>query len=424
MEVVAKINKELLNIRKELADVDAGKQFPRPFNPLTDELPAEIEKLFDALIAAGKAGDEDAMLDASHQIEDYFNFPKPNELVKNAQVPGGMYTNMVAQLKALKSEDILEDAMKLIPQVRLDAGLPPLVTPTSQIVGAQAVNCALDLKNGKQMYTNVSNQFKSLVKGDYGKTPIAVNPDFREKICGFRDERPFDTSSYKMQPNPLLKEYGNVKLAENEEEVLLLELFPLVAKNYLTNVKKTAWEATHASHKSADHAATGEAKKVVGKKVTTPLPGRLIHYTVKPGDQVKDGQTIAVVEAMKMENNITTDFSGYVNNLFAEEGDTLPADAVLLDVVKEPVDTTVTAQSAPKAVGPTKAVTVPMPGRIIDITVKPGDQVKSGQTILILESMKMENSITSEYSGVVNEIFVNVGDTVPTDTKVLDLIKK
>ena len=122
----------------------------------------------------------------------------------------------------LNSMEILEDAMKLIPTVRLAAGLPPLVTPTSQIVGAQAVNCALDIKNGKPMYSNVSNQFVALVKGEYGKTPVPVDPEFRLKIAGTREEIPYDTSKYQMQENPVLTEFGGVKLAENEKEVLLI----------------------------------------------------------------------------------------------------------------------------------------------------------------------------------------------------------
>lgn len=183
MEAVAKINKELYTIRKELEAYDAVKQFPNPFNPLTDTLPANIDKLFDDAIAAAKSNNEEALLEACHAIEAYFNFPKPNELVKKAEVPGGMYTNMVAQLKQLNSMDILEDAMKLIPTVRLAAGLPPLVTPTSQIVGAQAVNCALDIKNGKPMYSNVSNQFVALVKGEYGKTPVPVDPGIPSENC-------------------------------------------------------------------------------------------------------------------------------------------------------------------------------------------------------------------------------------------------
>lgn len=427
MEAVAEIDKELLKIRKEMADVDAGKQFPNPFNPLTDKLPADVDALFDKAIAECKAGNEDALLDACHAIEDYFNFPKPNKLVQTAQVPGGMYTNMVAQLKALKSEDILEDAMKLIPQVRMDAGLPPLVTPTSQIVGAQAVNCAMDVKNGKPMYSNVSNQFKSLVKGEYGKTPIPVDPDFREKICGHRDERPFDTSNYKMQPNPVLEEYGGVKLAENEEEVLLLELFPMVAKGYLMGVKKAAWEAKQASAPKAEktEAPKAAAKKIVGEKIVTPLPGRLLNYLVAPGDKVSIGQPVAIVEAMKMENTITSTAEGYVNNLVASVGENLAGEATLMDIVAEPTAQASSPEkpkAAAKVAGPTTGVTVPMPGKILDIQVHPGDKVQAGQVVVVLEAMKMENSITSEVSGTVNEIFVEVGETVSADTKVLDLV--
>ncbi len=428
MEAVAEIDKELLNIRKELADVDASKQFPNPFNPLTDKLPAEVEALFDKAIADCKAGNEDSLLATCHEIEAYFNFPKPNKLVQTAQVPGGMYTNMVAQLKALKSEDILEDAMKLIPQVRIDAGLPPLVTPTSQIVGAQAVNCAMDVKNGKPMYSNVSNQFKSLVKGEYGTTPIPVNPDFREKICGHRDERPFDTSTYTMQPNPVLEDLGGVKLAENEEEVLLLELFPMVAKGYLMGVKKAAWEAKQASEPKAEKVAEApkaEAKKIVGETIVTPLPGRLLNYLVAPGDKVSMGQPVAIVEAMKMENTITSTAEGYVNNLVASVGENLPGEAVIMDVVAEPVAKAAPVKpvAAAKVSGPTKGVTVPMPGKILDIQVNPGDKVQPGQVVVVLEAMKMENSITSEIGGTVNEIFVEVGETVSADTKVLDLVE-
>ena len=245
MEAVAQINKELLGIRKELEAFDAVKQIPNPFNPLTDTLPAEIDKLFDKAIQAAQTNDETTLLDACHAIEAYFNFPKPNELVKKAEIPGGMYTNMVAQLKQLNSMDILEKAMELIPTVRLSAGLPPLVTPTSQIVGAQAVNCALDIKAGKPMYSNVSNQFVALVKGEYGKTPVPVDPEFRLKIAGVREETPYDTSKYQMQPNPTLAEAGGVKLAENEKEILLLELFPQVAKNFLTKQKEARYQAQH-----------------------------------------------------------------------------------------------------------------------------------------------------------------------------------
>ena len=348
MEAVAKINKELYTIRKELDAVDAVKIFPNAFNPLTDKLPENIDKEFDRAIAAAKNGNEAELLDACHAIEKYFNFPKPNELVQKAEIPGGMYTNMVAQLKQLKSESILESAMQLIPRVRLDAGLPPLVTPTSQIVGAQAVNCALDVKNGKPMYSNVSNQFVNLVKGEYGETPVPVDPEFRLKIAGVREETPYDTSKYQMQPNPVLEDAGGVKLAENEKEVLLLELFPLVAKNYLTGVKKARYAAAHAAEaaKAAQTAAAApaaapapeakaEAKPAVaitGNVVTSPMPGRILSVLVKPGDKVTKGQDVVILEAMKMENSITSDYAGTVKQVLVAEGDTVAVDSQLVEI--------------------------------------------------------------------------------------------
>ena len=335
MEAVAKINKELYGIRKELEAVDASKQFPNPFNPLTDQLPAEIDKEFDKAIEAAKANNEEALLNASHAIEAYFNFPKPNELVKKAEVPGGMYSNMVAQLKQLNSMDILEKAMELIPTVRLAAGLPPLVTPTSQIVGAQAVNCALDIKAGKPMYSNVSNQFVNLVKGEYGKTPVPVDPEFRLKIAGTREEIPYDTSKYQMQPNPELPEAGGVKLAANEKEVLLLELFPQVAKNFLTKQKVAAYEAQHKADAPQAEKVVAEEKKnepITGKTVKAPMPGSILRFTVKPGDTVTKSQTVVILEAMKMENSIATDYAGTVKRLLVKEGTTVAADAPMIEI--------------------------------------------------------------------------------------------
>ena len=361
MRAVAKINGELKEIRKELelSVFGAEKPLPKPFDPLVDELPAAIDAEFDRAIPAAKADDEATLVDACRKIEAHFGFPAPNELVQKAEIPGGMYSNMVAQLKQLKSEEILPRAMELIPSVRLAAGLPPLVTPTSQIVGAQAVNCALDEKAGRPMYSNKSSQFVNLVKGEYGKTPVEIDPEFRFKICGVREETPYDTSKYKMQPNPELPEAGGVKLAENEKEVLLLELFPMVAKTYLTNCKKAAYEksfkakAAKAVEKVAEAAsalkdkvkgkvqelkeamqekAPAEPQPITGNTVNAPLPGRVIAIAVKVGDRVKADQEVLTLEAMKMENSITTDYAGTVKQILVSEGETVPTDAVLIEI--------------------------------------------------------------------------------------------
>ncbi len=332
MEAVAKINRELYGIRKELEAVDATKQFPNPFNPLTDTLPANIDKEFDKAIEAARSNNEEALLNACHAIEAYFNFPKPNELVKKAEVPGGMYSNMVAQLKQLNSMDILEKAMELIPTVRLAAGLPPLVTPTSQIVGAQAVNCALDAKAGKPMYSNVSNQFVNLVKGEYGKTPVPVNSEFRLKIAGTREEIPYDMSKYQMQPNPTLPEAGGVKLAENEKEVLLLELFPQVAKNFLTKQKEARYQAEHKEDVKQEEKQEVKEEPITGKVVEAPMPGSIFKIQVQVGDPVSKGQSVIILEAMKMENNIASDYAGKVKRIFVKEGTSVQAGAKLVEI--------------------------------------------------------------------------------------------
>ncbi len=418
MEAVAKINEQLKDIRTELNVSVFGKDkpAPKPFNPLTDATPAEVEEQLNRAVAAAEKEDFVTLLDAAQKIEAYFGFPAPNKLVQEAEIPGGMYSNMVAQLQALKAEDILPKAMELIPEVRLSAGLPPLVTPTSQIVGAQAVNCALDLKAGRPMYTTKNNQFVNLVKGEYGTTPVKIDPEFRFKICGVREESNYDISKYQHQPNPELPEAGGVKLAENEKEELLLELFPLVAKPYLTGVKTKAYQAKVAAEAPAkEEAAVAEPKSqpITGHTIVAPLPGKVIEFKVKVGDAVAVGQEVAVLEAMKMENSITSDAAGYVKQILVVAGENVATDAVLIELSDAPVVAKAEV-AAPKAVVGNKVV-APLPGRVISLKVKVGDTVKAGDEVAVLEAMKMENSITSDYDGTVQQVAVAEGDNVATD---------
>jgi pyruvate/oxaloacetate carboxyltransferase len=234
-EVVARINAELKEIREELSAFDNYKIFPRPFDLSKDKLPKEIDALFDLAIEYATEKKESKLLETTQAIEQYFNFPAPNENVRNAEIPGGMYTNMLAQLKQLQLEKLLPRVLEIIPTVRLAAGCPPLVTPTSQIVGVQAVNCIIDENAGKPFYTTKSIQFVNLIKGMYGKTPIPIDPAFRKLITGSAKETAYDPKDYRKQENPELPEYGNVPLAGNEKEELLLELFPAVANGFLRN---------------------------------------------------------------------------------------------------------------------------------------------------------------------------------------------
>lgn len=334
MEAVGKIRNELLNARKDLAEFDLVKKMPIAFDPLNDALPQEVSAQFDKAIACAKANDEEGLLNACHAIEEYFGFPKPNELVKNAEVPGGMYSNMVAQLKALQASDLLDDAMRLIPKVRRDAGLVPLVTPTSQIVGSQAVSLAMDRKKGNPDYSNASNQFISLIKGEYGHTPVAIDPAFREKITGSAQERPYDTSSYKKPENPVLEDLGGVKLASNDEEYLLLELLPSVANGFLRRRRTEEFNASQ-SEKKAQEVAKEESKQVVepitGELLTAPMGGRIIEINVKPGQAVKAGTVLLVYEAMKMENDVTAEKDEVVKRIFVRPDEVVGTDAPLIE---------------------------------------------------------------------------------------------
>jgi pyruvate/oxaloacetate carboxyltransferase len=225
-----------------MADIDTYPM-PRQFDIAHDTLPEEIDALFDKAIECTQKMDEDALLEATQAIERWFGHPEPNEEVKRAEIPGGMYTNMLSQLKQLKLDHLLTRVLEVVPVVRLAAGCPPLVTPTSQIVGAQAVNYVLDENKNQKPYTTKNNQFVSLVKGEYGKTPIEIDPEFRELICGVKEETPYNIENYKKQPNPVIESAGDRLLAENEKEELLLELFPQVATIYLHDTKEREFQA-------------------------------------------------------------------------------------------------------------------------------------------------------------------------------------
>ncbi len=333
MKAVGEIRNRLLDARHSLKAFDLNAdRMPRAFDPLADTLPAEIEAQLDRAVAAARANDEDTLLEACHAIEAYFGFPKPNLLVKDAEVPGGMYSNMVAQLKSLGAEDLLDDAMRLIPMVRRDAGLVPLVTPTSQIVGSQAVSVALDRKKGNPDYSNPSNQFIALVKGEYGHTPVPVDPAFREKITGSPVETPYDVNSYRKPENPALPDLGGKPLATNKEEELLLELLPSVANGFLRRRRTEEYEASRpAAAEVKEEAAAQDEAPITGETIKAPMGGRVIEVNVKAGDTFTKGKTLLVYEAMKMENDVTAPRDGVVKRVFVRPDQIVGTDAVLIE---------------------------------------------------------------------------------------------
>jgi len=252
---VAAIDTQLRSARAELSDYDQYKSNHPPILDLSrHKLPPEDASLFDLALEAASSGSSGAaptpakaarVLELCRKIEARFHYPAPNAVVEKAQIPGGMYTNMLSQLQEAKLEHHVDEVLALVPKVRLDCGLPPLVTPTSQIVGVQAVNCVVDKANGKPYYTNVSKNFAELVRGSYGATPWPVESSFRSRICGHAEERPYDVSAYTKQPNPALAEFGGVSLAIGEKDELLLELFPSVAEKFLKGKRRREWDEAH-----------------------------------------------------------------------------------------------------------------------------------------------------------------------------------
>lgn len=414
MEAVAKIREALKEARTALSEFDLNKdKWPRDFDEALKEMPAEIDAEFDRAIQAATENDETALLDACHKIEAYFGFPKPNELVKEAEVPGGMYSNMVANLRQLGAEDVLDEAMALIPKVRRDAGLTPLVTPTSQIVGSQAVALALDRRKGAEDYTIRNNQFVALVKGEYGHTPVAIDPTFRKKITGSTEEKPYDTSAYKEPANPTLDEFGGKPLAENHEEMLLLHLLPSVATTYLKNKRREEYEAENHNTSAAESKPdeSGDMLIVTGPTIEAPMGGKVIEVNVKAGDKISIGDTVLIYEAMKMENDLTSDLEGIVKRVLVKPDEVIGTGQALIELTDD-------GHTHLRLSGP--MLRAPMGGVVIEVPVKVGQTVDIGQTVLVYEAMKMENDLTSEMTGKVKAILVKSGDVIATDQALIE----
>jgi pyruvate/oxaloacetate carboxyltransferase len=177
----------------------------------------------------------DEALGSVHEMESACGFPPPNEKVREAQIPGGMYSNFTSQLAKDGKSDCLGEALAAVQDIRKKAGWCPLVTPTSQIVGVKAYLEAL----GKHDVNPV--QYVSLIAGYYGETPFPIDPHYRKLICGFSDERQYDPSGF-VREVPCL-EGTDLPLAVNPREKLLYYLFPdSSGKAFLEKRRRAEWE--------------------------------------------------------------------------------------------------------------------------------------------------------------------------------------
>ncbi|MDR5858964.1 oxaloacetate decarboxylase subunit alpha [Halomonas eurihalina] len=307
-----------------------------------------------------------------------------------AQVPGGMLTNMEGQLKEQGAGDKLDDVLTEIPRVREDLGYIPLVTPTSQIVGTQAV---MNVMMGER-YKSISKEVQALLKGEYGAAPAAFDQELQARVLEGAEpitERPADRLSPEMErlSEELTSKASedSIRLAEGEQridDVLTYALFPQIGLKFLANRDDPeAFEpAPQAPERGAAPTTTPPAKaQAPAAESTDPET-----YTVKV-----NGKTY-VVEV-------------------AEGGE--------IDRVQEQAAPP-QAPSAPAA-SSGEAITAPLAGNIFKVNVKPGDSVAEGDVVIILEAMKMETEVRAASAGTVSEIKVSEGDSVAVGDELIVL---
>ncbi len=327
-----------------------------------------------------------------HQFES--EFTGVDTRVQVNQIPGGMISNLANQLKEQNALDRMPEVMEEIPRVRKDLGYPPLVTPTSQIVGTQAV---INVLTGER-YQTITNEVKLYLQGGYGRAPGPVNEELRRKAVGRQEiieVRPADLIPPEL--DQLRQEIGD--LAESDEDVLTYAMFPEIGRQFLEQRRD-------------------------GTLVPEPLEP-------PPGD---NGQERAPTEFNIILHGETyhikitgAGHKGQPQRHFYMTVDGVPEEAVV-ETLDEVVLTGGTEGAVSQAIAgrrprPSKEgdVTTSMPGSIVDVLVKEGDKIEAGQPVLITEAMKMETEVQAPISGTVTGVYVQKGDAVNPDEVLIEI---
>ncbi len=296
-----------------------------------------------------------------------------------SQVPGGMLTNMESQLKEQGAGDRLDEVLREIPLVRKDLGYIPLVTPTSQIVGTQAV---INVLTGER-YKNISKEAAGVLKGEYGSTAAPVNEELQAKVLDGKPAitcRPADLldpeiESLTEELTSLAKE-KDIKLAEDViDDVLTYALFPQIGLKFLEN----------RNNPNAFEPAPGTKKAPV---VPKPQP---------VSDPVGDSNYVVNVDGIDYRVRVSD--AGQVEDL-------------------QPVP------AAPVAVAPAQQsskLPAPLSGNIFKVLVKEGQQVQKDEVIMILEAMKMETEVRVPGAGTITKLIVKEGDSVLVGESLLEM---
>lgn len=279
------------------------------------------------------------------------------------QLPGGMISNLVSQLREQDALDKLDDVFAEVPRVRADLGYPPLVTPTSQIVGTQAV---LNVLLGGDRYRNVTNEVKDYVRGLYGKPPAPISDEVRKLIIG---DEPVITVRPADLLEPVFEKMKEQAIADGlikkgDEDVLTIILYPAIAPSFLKGERKpeelpvknqrqsSPADIPHAMEVEVDGevfnvrilsvggsavtSSAAPAQKIprgdIQGGIKSNMQGMVLEVAVSRGSEVKKGDLLVVLEAMKMENPIHSPTDGRVSDIFVNAGDVVQSGDVLLVV--------------------------------------------------------------------------------------------
>lgn len=315
------------------------------------------------------------------------------------QVPGGMISNLSNQLKEQGALDRMNEVLDEIPRVREDLGFPPLVTPTSQIVGTQAV---LNVLTGSR-YKSVTNEVKNYFLGQYGKSPSDVNAEVRKLAIGDAKVitcRPADL----LEPEMAKLQVDVERLAHNEEDVLTFAMFPDIAKTFLQERNAGSLKPEPLLPKEA---ASPSAARYAPNEFKLTLHGETFHIKLTGSGHEGEEQRPFYVSV-----------DGIAEEVIVETLSEIEVTGGKSTGDKKKATTTTSGRPRPSHAG---CVTTAMPGTIVAVKVKVGDKVKAGDGVLVIEAMKMENEIQAAKTGVVVAIHVNKGDTVTPDESLLEI---
>jgi pyruvate carboxylase subunit B len=331
-----------------------------------------------------------------HQFES--EFTGLDTRVQVNQVPGGMISNLSNQLREQGALERMNEVLAEIPRVRQDLGYPPLVTPTSQIVGTQAV---LNVITGAR-YKNITNEVKLYLQGRYGTPPGPVSSSVRQQAIGNADVitcRPADLLDPEM--DKLRREIDGV--AENDDDVLTYAMFPEVGRDFLKQRKDGTLTPEVLEPVSVDRAAYC----VSATEFNIAMHGENYHIKVTgTGHKMQDKRAFYInVDGIPEEVMVET-----LNELVLAGGES----------AKPAITPSGKGNRRPTATTPGH-VTTSMPGTVIDVLVKIGDSVQAGDPVLVTEAMKMETEIQAPIAGKIHAIHVQKGDSVNPDEALIEI---